>query len=254
MVQYIKKIAEINDADTYIEIFGGGGKCILNLDTLGFKFKTALYNELDRGLCSLFEVVQEPELCRLLYQTLKSQKCSKKLFDFCKENINNEDNNALEKAYMTYVLYNLSYNGEGKSYVAKNEDGYYRSLERLLEAHKHLENVRVSNKDGMDLLRKYGSNPKVVKYLDPPYHPATRAQGALDIYQNEMNIQQHKEMVDLLCQSRSWVMSSYDPAQFGNNDYLPLEKNGAKKVSIGKFNLYSGGCKHSKEEFIWYKV
>lgn len=249
---YIEKVAEANNATTYIELFGGGGKCILNLDTLGFKFETAIYNELDKGLCSLFEVVQDPEMSKQLYRTLKRQKCSRKLFDFCKQNVN--DGNMLEKAYMTYVLCNLSYNGECKSYVEKDKDGYYRSLERLLDAHRHLKNVSISNVSAIELLRKYGDNPKAVKYLDPPYHPATRAKTALDVYQTEMSIEQHKEMVDLLCKSRSWVMSGYDPAQFGSNDYLPLEKSGAKKVSVGKFNLYSGNCKQSKEEFIWYKI
>lgn len=77
---------------------------------------------------------------------------------------------------------------------------------------------------------------------------------ALNNIEKQVLLEQHREMINILCESRSWVMSGYDPAQFGNNDYLPLEKNGVKKVSIGKFNLYSGGCKHSKEEFIWYKI
>ena len=251
---YIEKVAEANNANTYIELFGGGGKCILNLDTLGFKFETAIYNELDKGLCSLFEIIKEEDFCKLLYKTLKTQKCNRKLFEFCKQNVNDEKSNTVERAYMTYVLCNLSYNGDRTSYVDKDTDGYYRSLDRLLEAHRHLKNVSISNMNAIELLKKCGENSKVVKYLDPPYHPATRSKSALDIYQNEMSVEQHREMIDILCESRSWVMSGYDPAQYGCDDYLPLEKSGAKKVSIGKFNLYSGKCKQSKEEFVWYKI
>ena len=160
----------------------------------------------------------------------------------------------VERAYMTYVLCNLSYNGERSSYVEKDFENYYKSVEKLLTAHEHLRNVTVSNMSAIELLKEHGKNPKVVKYLDPPYHPCSRAKSAQNVYLNEMSTENHKELVELLCQSRSWILSGYDPAQYGCNDYLPLEESGAKKVSIGKFNLYSGKCKQSKEEFVWYKI
>lgn len=251
---YIAKVAKANNSDTYIELFGGGGKCILNLNTISHRFEKAIYNELDKGLCSLFEVLRDKEGCMRIYRILKTQKCNRLLFDFCKQNINDSKLDIIERAYMTYVLCNLSYNGERTSYVEKDLDNYYRSIERVLSAHEYLRNVTVSNVSAIELLKEHGRNPKVVKYLDPPYHPCSRANTAQNVYQNEMSVENHKELVALLCQSRSWVLSGYDPAQYGCEDYLPLEKSGAKKVSIGKFNLYSGKCKQSKEEFIWYKI
>lgn len=251
---YIAKVAKANNADTYIELFGGGGKCILNIDTISHKFEKVIYNELDKGLCCLFEVAMDTDSCKKMYDILKVQKCNRTLFDFCKQNINDDKLNMVERAYMTYVLCNLSYNGERSFYVEKDFENYYRSVERLLTAHEHLRNVTVSNMSAIELLKEHGRNPKVVKYLDPPYHPCSRAKTAQNVYQNEMSVENHKELVALLCQSRSWVMSGYDPAQYGCNDYMPLEKSGAQKVSIGKFNLYSGKCKQSKEEFIWYKI
>ena len=255
---FIEMVASENNAHTYIECFGGGGKCVLNLDTLDHRFDRAIYNEWDKGMCRLFEVVANQETCKQLAEKLKLLDYSMEAFNYCKLHRLDKENSLLDIAFMTFVLCQLSYNASMDSFRHDNnqseyEQAYLNSVERLNYAAEHLQGVEVINGDYEDLMKIYGSDAQVLKYLDPPFHPVTRGIGATNVYQNELSREQHQEMVELLCNSRSWVMSGYDPAQYGCSDYVPLEECGAVKVSIGGFMLASSKDKISKEEFIWYK-
>lgn len=250
---FIRKVAMFNQAETYVECFGGGGKCLLNTDKMSYTFNKKIYNEYDKGICCLFEVASNKKTAKKLVDFLSNQKVNKELFDFCKQHRNDKDNSKFESAYMTFVLCSTSYNGAMGSYVERDEETFYRAVERINYAPEHLANTKIINGDYKVLLQKYGKDKKTVLYLDPPYHPACRNQSALNVYSNELSREQHKEMVNLLCCSRGWVLSGYDPAQYGCDDYVALEESGAIKVSIGKYNILASKNELSKEEFIWYK-
>ena len=141
------------------------------------------------------------------------------------------------------------------SYDESKVSRFYNSVERIIQAPSYLENVTVINGDYKELMIKYGKDPQVVKYLDPPYHPACRNQNCLRVYPNELSIDQHREMIAMLCESRSWVLSGYDPMEFGSTDYEPLVASGAIKESIGMYSISPSYNEESyKQEFIWYKL
>lgn len=257
---YIEMVAKENEAHTYIECFGGGGKCILNLDTINHHFDRAIYNEWDKGLCNLFEVTANPELAEQMAEQLSAMDYSKETFDNCKTHRLDESNSLLESAYMTFLACQMSFNGDMGNFDSikytqnvNTATFLYNMKERIRNTPEHLLGVEVSNCDYKELMKDYGDNPHVVKYLDPPYHPLCRGKSATKVYPNELPQEQHKELVEILCKSRSWVMSGYDPAQYGCDDYVALEDNGAIKESIGLYHVSSSRSDKSKEEFIWYK-
>ena len=258
---YIEMVAKANDAHTYVECFGGGGKCILNLDTLEHKFKKAIYNEMDPYVCSIFQVVSDPDMAQQMFEIVDQLDFNRETFNYCRQHKKDTDNSLLGKASMTFAQVQMGFNGLLGSFAGDKtaelfKDRYKNACKKILEAPEHLRNVEVINGDYRKLMKKYGSDPQVVKYLDPPYHPSTRNRQALDAYPNELSMNDHKELVEILCNSRSWVMSGYDPAQYGCDDYKPLEDSGAVKESIGMFLLYSSnknGGNVRREEFIWYK-
>lgn len=252
-LHYIELVAAHNNADTYVELFGGGGKCILNLDSIRHRFETKIYNEYDASLCNLFQVVMNRQKAKELYHLINRLKCSKTLFEYCKKNKDNDNESDIDRAAMMYILIRNSYSSNMKSYNPIKDDYVYSSSDRILEASTYLKGVDIENEDYKEIMKKYGGNSKVIKYLDPPYHPACRNQGAQKVYPNELTPEQHRELVDILCKSRGWVLSGYDPEQYGCDDYKPLVKSGAVKVSIGEFRLGSSQKDTRKEEFIWYK-
>ncbi len=253
---FIELVAKENQATTYMELFGGGGKCIVNLDRIDHLFQQKIYNEWDKGLCYFMALAANPTESRKLTAFIRSLEGDRKLFNYCKKNRLNEDASPLEIAAMTYISVRGSFGNQiGNSYSRTQMAMVHTSCKAILEAPKHLENVQVRCGDYRPLLEQYGADKKVVKYLDPPYHPECRNQSALKVYAKEMEQSQQKEMVELLCQSRAWVLSGYDPIQYGCEDYLPLEKAGAKKLSIGQFRLKTSvQANKTKEEFIWYKI
>lgn len=257
ILHYIELVAQVNDASAFVECFGGGGKCILNIDTINHHFKKKIYNELDAGMCSLFRMASATNTAKQLIKELNCFDYDKETFEYCKIHRNDDNLCDLYMACMVFMLCMMGFNGSTR-YYSKFHEGdlsYINAINRIAYAPEHLKDVEIINGDYIDMMKEYGENSLVVKYLDPPYHPACRNQNALQEYQNELTQQQHQEMVGILCQSRSWILSGYDPAQWGCSDYEPLEKAGAVKVSIGQYmvSVTREGTKY-KEEFIWYKI
>lgn len=255
-LDYIEKVAKHNNAHTYAECFGGGGKCILNLDTVDHSFQRKIYNEWSSELCNIFRVLSDERKAELVYDMVNELEYSKELFDFCKKNISKTSFSEIEKAVMTYVLIRCSYNSNMKDFSKYHieEDTIYRRSRVLLEAPEYLKNVEIIKGDYRDIMKEYGDDPRVIKYLDPPYHPLCRNQDALKVYPNELSREQHIELVDILCKSRGWILAGYDPEQYGCDDYKPMVETGAMKVSLGRYNVSTASGKDNyKEEFIWYK-
>lgn len=256
ILPYIEMVAQANQATTYIECFGGGGKCLLNIDTINHHFNSVIYNEWDTGLCSLFRMVSDEDTAIQLVEELKQFDYNKETFRYCKTHRKDKGVSDLYKACMTFILCQMSFNGGMHDYSKQHESdlAFYNAVERIAYAPEHLKNVQVINGDYINMLNTYGSDSLAVKYLDPPYHPACRNQDALKEYSNELSLEQHREMVELLCQSKAWVMSGYDPVQYGCSDYEPLEKAGAIKECIGSYMVSSqNGKANYKDEFIWYR-
>ena len=257
ILHYIELVAQENNATTFLECFGGGGKCILNIDAINNHFEKKIYNELDIGMCSLFRMASTTATAQELINELNQFEHSKEIFKYCKKHRYDEDLSDLYRACLIFMLCQMGYNSSTKDYSKFHEDdlSFYNAINRIAYAPDHLRDVEIVNGDYKDLMKKYGADSTAVKYLDPPYHPICRNQGALNIYTNELTQQQHREMVSLLCQSKSWILSGYDPAQWGCTDYEPLEKAGAVKVCIGKYVVSAlNRNANYKEEYIWYKI
>lgn len=245
----IQELADLNNCDTYAELFGGGGRVILNLDRIKHEFSDKIYNDNDAGICCLMQTCKDPDKAENLYDSLQDMEISKELFN----RLRDEEVKLLgqERAKAKYILIANSFNNNMSAF---NRYEYrIKGIDKILLAPKHLKGVNILNKDYRDILQELGGNMRVLKYLDPPYHPATRNQNALNVYKYEMSREEHQELVKLLCKSRCWILSGYDPAQYGCDDYKPLEEAGAKKISIGTYQVKSSKHKIEKEEFIWVK-
>lgn len=267
--KYIKEIAEENRCHTFIELTGGGGRNILNLpifeiDGEIYKFGRKIYNEHDRGLCNLFNCVKDPIKAQQLGALLLKLGRDEKLYRYAIDNKSKEDIPELLSAAFTYMAAMLSWSGncQKESYLRgktdedskKIEKEYFRKIKKLTKNSSSLRDIEIINGDYKPLLQKYGADPKVVKYIDPPYHPITRNQAALDIYDLEWKREDHQKLVRELLECRSWILSGYDPFVWGCEDYLPLEKAGARKVNLGVFMSGTNSTKtrkFDKEEYLW---
>ena len=266
--KYIKEIAEENRCHTFVELTGGGGRNILNLPIFEidgdiYKFGKKIYNEYDRGLCNLFNCVKDTIKVQQLKALLLNLGRDEELYKYAIDN-KSKDIDELLSAAFTYMAAMLSWSGncQKSSYLKgktekdaiKIENDYFRKIKKLPKKSSALKDIEIIQGSYETLLQKYGADPKVIKYIDPPYHPVTRHQGGLDIYDLEWKREDHQKLVKELLECRSWILSGYDPCVWGCEDYLPLERAGAEKVSLGVFRSGVNSTKtrkFNKEEYLW---
>jgi len=252
---YIYAIMSLNQCNTYIEMTGGGARFLLNLKKEYFNHM--IYNEMDLGLCSLFQCVSSQDYKKLM-DVLNRVQMNKELFDYAAENRNNEDLDDFHRAFMTYISAKQSYNANLKEFSTyKGEVFSNEALHNISRAHEILKDVMVLNGDCNYLLDRLGSVKHTIKMIDPPYHPCTRESN--DDYPCEMTSEQHRELAEKFSECSSGLMCGYDPAQYGCNDYKIIEEKGAFKISMGKYTITSAQGKadisgKKKEEFIWVKL
>jgi DNA adenine methylase len=87
--------------------------------------------------------------------------------------------------------------------------------------HLRLLRAQIDNRDAIEVIR-YWDNPEAVFYVDPPYHPETRAKKCA--YAVEPDGSHHEKLVDALLGCRgAIVLSGYD-----HPVYRPLTKAGWK--------------------------
>ena len=70
--------------------------------------------------------------------------------------------------------------------------------------------VQIEHMDALRLIRRYDT-PEALMYIDPPYLRSTRKSGRL--YQYEMDAAQHRELLELLKESRAKILISGYPSE-----------------------------------------
>ncbi len=261
-IPHIVKLAKEQQAHGYIECTAGGARTLLNLPKNLFSCK--VYNEFDIGLCNLFACVKDKNHAEELIRFLRRTPYDKDYFEWAKKERNNRNFDLVTSAALTYIVAMQSRDGDMEHFrlgkdAALNERFiklYYNSVRRIGRVTPVLQDTVIMSADFRDVLEQFHNDKHIIKFIDPPYHPVTRSNKALEIYPCELTIADHKEMVSLLAKSHSWIMCGYDPALYGCDDYKPLEEAGAAKISIGYFHLGSTNTKgidSKREEFIWIK-
>lgn len=246
----------------FVECTAGGARTLLNLPKNLFRCK--VYNEFDVGLCRLFACVKEKSFAEELVKFLRKTPYDKEYFEWAKTQRNNPNFDIVTSAALTYICAMQSRDGDMEHFRWSEDEAlnerfiklYYNSIAKIIKITPALQDTVIMSADFRDVLQKFQKDEHIIKFIDPPYHPITRSNKALDIYPCELTIADHKEMVDILAKSRSWILCGYDPALYGCDDYKPLEKAGAVKISIGFFHLGSSnqsGLDSKREEFIWIK-
>lgn len=117
--------------------------------------------------------------------------------------------------------------------------------DRLYEVVKRLKNVRIENRDAIELLQKYRHRPATLFYLDPPYL-GNRTNG----YRIDANDEDfHRNLVTIANDATCMIfISGYDNDLY--NEVLTL-KNGWQKKAYETHTKGSNGNSQSRTEFVW---
>jgi DNA adenine methylase len=123
-------------------------------------------------------------------------------------------------------------------------DGY---LHRMLPAAERLAGVSLESKPALDLIGKYGAEPNVLLYVDPPYLGSTRSGSSWNGYQVEMRDDaEHAALAEALHACRaSVVLSGYPSPLYDEQLYADWDR-----VTFGASTGQSGVWQN-RTEVLW---
>ena len=165
MLEDIKEIFNKSGKTTIIDVFGGSGKVLMNLNA-----KIKVYNDINNNIINFFSELKEhkEEVLKKLDYVLNSRELFERYREKSKDN--------LENAFR--FLYNniLSFNGEGRSYSYSTKRNKSITLVNINNAiNKSYNDIKywaIERLDFREIIRRYDSENSFF-YLDPPYHNIT---------------------------------------------------------------------------------
>ena len=180
-------------------------------------------NDIDGEIINVFQQLRNnhEELCRLISLTPYARQ------ELEGARIENTDDSELERARKFLVQSMMAINGVfgrdkggfsySQSYSREGRDArvnrWYNLPERLTHVVERLKNVRVENRDAIELLKMFINRPASLVYLDPPYL-GKRVKG----YTNDANDEEfHEELLKLANKAKCMVfISGYENKLYTN--------------------------------------
>ncbi|UKN02320.1 DNA adenine methylase [Paracrocinitomix mangrovi] len=235
----------------WVELFCGSAALTLAKEPAQIE----IINDINSEITTLFSQLRNnsEELCRQVALTPYS---SEELDISRNEDKNIDD---LEKARRFLVKSMMAINGAfGKnkggfstsnSYTRNGKEArvnrWYNLPERLLKVSERLRNVRIENKDAIELFNKFLNRPATLVYIDPPYLANRSSSYDEEIEEEEY----HLELLQILNKAKCMVfISGYENQLY--NSILTTKKGWVKKT-IETSTRGVSGDDLSRTEVIW---
>lgn len=212
-------------------------------------------NDIDGEIINVFKQLrnQQNELCRLISLTPYAKD------ELEEARIAKANDSELERARKFLVQAMMAVNGVfgkekggfsySQSYTRNERDArvnrWYNLPQRLTEVVERLRDVRVDNRDAIELLEMFLKRPATLMYIDPPYL-GDRSQG----YTNDANDEEfHSNLLKMANKAHCMIfISGYENELY--NSELSKEKGWSKR-KIDTITKDINGNGHSRTEVLW---
>ena len=234
---------------TYIEPFCAGASVFLNKKPS----KVEVLNDLDRGVTSIFKSLRDES--EEFLSKIKEIEYNEKTFRSAMKKAKEPMPDYVEKAVNEYTLRRMSRGGMRKSFAWSDRErngkpGDVNSWETMIEQlNIIIERVKetfIFNSNALDVMKVWDEED-TLWYLDPPYLPNTRTEGAKKVYEYEMSVDDHLKLLQMAKNARGKVIIS------GYNS--PLYNRTLKGWRVEKKDIvnHSGqnDIKEHRVEVIW---
>lgn len=247
----LRLCSELPPHNCWVEAFCGSAALTLAKAPAAIE----VINDIDAEIVNVFKQLRNnhDELCRLIYFTPYAKQ---ELID---ARIENESDNDLERARKFLVQSMMAINGVfgrdrggfsySQAYSRNGRDArvnrWYNLPERLIKVVERLRNVRIENRNAIELLKMFVNRPASLVYLDPPYL-GKRAEG----YTNDANDEAfHMELLKLVNKANCMIfVSGYENELYSK---LLNEKMGWQRKTIDTITKDSKGNSHNRNEVVW---
>lgn len=232
---------------TYCELCCGGASVMLNKATS----VEEIINDRDRGVVSIFKALRDEP--KELIDRLKKIPYTESSFRSALDDSRTSMEDYLDRAVNEYVLRRMSRGGMKKAFAWSDRkrggkpgdvNAWDTMLRQLPYIADRVRNVIILNREFREVA-KIWDDDNVLVYLDPPYLPETRT--AAEIYDNEMSVEDHIELLNYVKNGRSKIIiSGYSSSLY--NKHLNGWRTAYKEVAN-----HSGqnASKERRMEMLW---
>ena len=160
-----KLISYFPEHTLYVEVFGGSAELLFRKKASNVE----VYNDIDQGLCAIFQCLLEPELKQQLFDLMQTYPRSR---DFFTHLLESNPSDITKKAFRKLYLLRYSFNANCRNFAAfqstndkipKLKQFSYAILEQISQR-----KIIIENQDFRDLIPRFDKEHSLI-YLDPPY-------------------------------------------------------------------------------------
>jgi len=138
--------------------------------------------------------------------------------------------------------YSQSYSRNGRD---ARVNRWYNLPERLTEVVERLRDVRIDNRDAVELLKMFIKRPATLVYLDPPYLGERSKGYTKDAYDEQF----HEKLLSVAIKGRCMIfISGYDNEIYNS---ILTKNNEWSKRTIDTITKDIKGNGHKREEVVW---
>lgn len=242
---------ELPPHNCWVEAFCGSASLTLAKPSAPIE----VINDVDGEIVNVFKQLRENsvELLKLLELTPYAR------LEFESARVKNEDDSDLERARKFLIQAMMAINGifgdqkggfsYSQSYSRNGRDArvnrWVNLPNRLSKVVDRLKDLRIDNKDAVELLKMFTARPATLVYLDPPYL-GNRTKG----YTNDLNDKEyHENLLQVANNSLCMIfISGYENDLY--NDLLSEQLGWSKKV-IPTTTKGTNGVSFKREEIVW---
>lgn len=245
----IENFPEGYDKMTYCEPFCGGASVFLNKPPS----TQEVINDIDHGTVSIFKSLRDEP--KEFIDRLKKIKYTEKSFQNALKASTEAITDYVEKALNEYVLRRMSRGGMKKAFAWSERErggkpGDVNAWETMIaELPLLAERVKDSiilNKSFFDICKVWDETDTFF-YLDPPYLHVTRSENAREVYDHELNVEEHMNLLEFAKTARGKIMISGYSSPLYNRT---LKGWKTKKKNVAN-NSGQGKVKERRMEVLW---
>lgn len=234
---------------TYIEPMCAGASVFLNKSVSDQE----VINDLDKGLISIFKSLRDEP--KEFIDRVKKIRYTERAFKMAQKKSEDGITDYVDHGVNEYMLRRMSRGGMKKSFAWSErtrggKPGDVNSWETMIAELPlivdRIKNATMLNVSVFDLFKSWDEE-NVLWYLDPPYMPSTRSEGSTNIYQHEMSVEDHINLLTLIKNARGKVIISGYSA--------PLYNRTLKGWKVKKKNICNNSSqaktKDKRVEVLW---
>lgn len=244
---------------TFFEGFFGGGSVLLRHNPEG---KSEIVCDLNKNLTTFWRVLQDESLFKVFHRRVVNTPFSEVEFKTAQDDLKAGIADTLDRAWAFFVVARQSMSGRNDAFApvstsrlrrGMNEQvsAYYTAVDGLPQVAERMRRVLVLDGPFLKQIKKY-DKPGVLMYLDPPYlvtdTDGTKIRESADVYDHEMTLEQHAELVETLAglKSARVLLSGYKSKLYDKH----LKKWNTKVFEIDN-KASKKSTKDVKEEVVW---